>query len=495
MTVARAVGLVVLMLGTATAAAGQDRWLAPKCEIKPSHFMVNSGLLYLRSATNTVHEAQRTKDLRDAQRVLTEAITANGQDKNPAAWYYLGRYYAMAEQFEGADSAFTKAQTLMPACKEDITNWRKNLWTPVFNQGVQAFNAGKADSAMLYFRRAGAIYPEPTGLSALASLFANAGQTDSALRYYGRAAEAAAADTHFTKERREALYNRGAVLYQTKRWQEAGDAFRAYLAVYPADGQALAALASTFAMRNLNDSAIAIYQSVLQRADSADPATLFSAGAAMFNSVPPPPDTTASVAECRTKSPKTVAARQQCSQAARAAMRQHDSLSAGTYKMAARAFEAGLAKSPYSRDGLYNLSSTYYLLQDSAKMLPITQRLMTIDPMNRNGIRLAAAAFQMKGKTDSTVHYIARAESSLVADVTVQNFRSDDQSASLEAVVTNFHDKPSAAFKITFEFLKPDGAVVGTQSQDVPSLPPGQMQQVKVQALGRGITAWRYRQE
>lgn len=491
---ATAVGLVVLTLGMVSVATAQERWVAPRCDLKPGHFKVNSGVLYLKSASNTQNEAQRTKDLRDAQRVLTEAITQNEQDKNPAAWYYLARYYGITEQFAGADTAFARAEALMPACKDDIQNWRKTLWTPVFNQGVQAFNSGKSDSATHYFQLASAIYPEPTGLSALAGLYANAGQVDSALKYYGRAAEAAAADTHFTKERREALYNRAAVLYQSRRWPEAVDAFKSYLAVYPADGQARAALASTYAMSGHSDSALTIYASILSNADSADAATLFSAGAAMFNSVPPAPDTAAPAAACR-RAAKTPAERQRCAQQAKAQMRQHDSLSAGTYKMAARAFEAGLRTAPYSRDGLYNLTSTYYLLQDSANMLPIARRLIALDPLNRNAIRLVAAAFQMKGLTDSTVSYVSKAESTLVVDVNVQTFKSDAQTASLDAVVTNFHDKQSPVVKLVFEFLKADGAVVSLQTAEVPALAGGAMHSLKVQATGQGISGWRYRLE
>jgi tetratricopeptide (TPR) repeat protein len=454
--------------------------------------MVNSGLLYLKSATETRHEAQRTKDLRDAQRVLTEAITTKGQDRNPAAWYYLARYYGFTADLTGADSAFNRAQALAPVCQDDIATWRKTLWTPVFNQGVQAFNSGKTDSAMHYFRQAAAIHKEPTGLAAVAGLFANAGQPDSALRYYTLAAEAAAGDSAFAKERREALYNRGAVLYQNQRWAEAREAFRLYLTHYADDVQAMAALASAFAMSNQGDSAVGIYRQILERADSADPAMLFTAGAAMFNSVPQPPDTGARGAECR-KGARTAADRKRCQDENRAALQRHDSASAGTYRMAARAFEAGLARSPFSRDGLYNLTSAYYLMQDSAKMLSVAKRMIAVDPMSRNALRLAAAAFQLRKMTDSTVYYIAVAESSLVADVNVQTFRTEEQSASLHAIVTNFHDKPSRPLKLTFEFLKPDGSVVVTQTADVPALPAGQSHDVRLEAAGQGIQAWRYK--
>ena len=69
-----AVAFTVLLLGAASVAAGQDRWVAQKCDLKPGHPMVNGGLLYLKSATNTTFQAQREKDLRDAYRTLNEAI-------------------------------------------------------------------------------------------------------------------------------------------------------------------------------------------------------------------------------------------------------------------------------------------------------------------------------------------------------------------------------------------------------------------------------------
>ena len=492
MIVKGAVSFTALLLGVASLASAQERWVAPKCDLKPGHFMVNSGLLYLRSATNTNFQAQREKDLRDAQRTLVQAITQNGQDKNGAAWYYLGRYYGLSEQLAGADSAFTRAQALVPGCKDDIATWRKTLWTPLFNQGVQAYNAGKSDSAMHYFQAAVAIHAEPVGVAALANLFANTNQVDSALKYYARAAEVAGTDTQYTKERREALYNRAALLYQSERWNDAADAFRGYLAINPGDVQALAALASTYTRSNRGDSAVAIYRQIVERADSADPGALFNAGAAMFNSAPEQPDTAVSAGECR-KTARTPADRTKCTQEARAARARHDSLTKATYRLAARAFEAGLARSPYARDGLFNSVSTYYLLGDTAKIVPTVRRLVAVDPMNRAALRLAAAAYQMKGVVDSTVHYVGQADSALVVDVTVQTFRPSEQGASFAALVTNFHDKPSPAVKLTVEFLNAKGEVIATQPGDIPALQPAGMHDLKVDAIGKGIAAWRYK--
>src|SRR5882672_10138177 len=116
------VGILVAAVAIASTGAAQqaNRWAVPKCDLKPAHFLVNSGLLYLKSATESKFEDQKQKDLRDANRVLTQALTTGNQEKNPAAWYYFGRYYLMVGDLPGADSSFTRAETLKPECKEDI---------------------------------------------------------------------------------------------------------------------------------------------------------------------------------------------------------------------------------------------------------------------------------------------------------------------------------------------------------------------------------------
>src|SRR3970040_2216228 len=126
------VGILVAALAIAppsrAGAQQSNRWAAVKCDIKPAHYLVNSGLLYLKSATETRFDDQKQKDLRDAYRVLTQALTTGNQDKNPAAWYYLARYYVMTQDLAGADSAFRQAETLRPDCAEDITIWRRFVW-------------------------------------------------------------------------------------------------------------------------------------------------------------------------------------------------------------------------------------------------------------------------------------------------------------------------------------------------------------------------------
>src|SRR5437867_12117485 len=156
MTVKQTLGIAACILVAALAPAAahaQQIWLPAACDIKPGHQLVNSGMQSLKSASSTKFADQRAKDLKDAERVLTQAVTTGNQAKNPAAWYYLARYYLMAGELGGADSALTKAQALAPACKDDIALYRRQACVPAFNAGVQAGQAGNTGPPIANLRR------------------------------------------------------------------------------------------------------------------------------------------------------------------------------------------------------------------------------------------------------------------------------------------------------------------------------------------------------
>ena len=180
MRTVRNLAVMLLCILAAPVLAQSQKWAGPKCELKPGHYLVNGGLLHLQNATNTRFDDQRSKELQDAQKNLTQALTTGGQEKNPAAWYYLGRYYILMNDAPGMDSAFNKTEALKPDCKTDTDFWRRYLWVPTFNAGVAAWQANNTDSAIASFRRASALLPqEPTSFKYLATLFYNAAQADS----------------------------------------------------------------------------------------------------------------------------------------------------------------------------------------------------------------------------------------------------------------------------------------------------------------------------
>lgn len=523
---------LVLTVWTAAAVVSSlsGQWLPPSknCEIKTGHFLVNSAFLYLKDAATKPDIRER--DLRDAQKNLTQAITTAGQDKNPGAWYYLGRYYVMRGDIRGADSAFRKAEALMPMCHDDIQFYRRNsLWVPAYNAGLEAVKAQNYDSAITALRAAATVYAgEPQGYATLATTFFNiptasylpestfrkqnpgladsvftaryeaAASTryDSAAKYF-RMAIAAATDPKFEQERKDAMYNLGNAFYGAQRYDSAAAAYDAYLKVAPNDAQARARLADVLSLAGHKDSAMATYASIIQHADSAEPSNLFNAGVMIYNTAPPLPDTAKISSACRHRPLATgqtaVQRKTRCDREASDSLAQRDSAAAGNYRLAAQAFEAGLAREPQNRDGLYNLTSSYFALRQGDKMLPMAQRLVVVDPMNRNSIRMLAQAWNLKKQNDSALFYVTISDSLLPVDVSVGGFGLTDQGATISGVVTNFHGRASAPLKVVFEFLDKAGTVVTTATADIPAIDGNGTHAFQLQATGVGIVGWRYK--
>ena len=526
MTVKQVLGIPACILAAVLAGApavtqAQQIWLPAACDIKPGHQLVNSGMQSLKSAFNTKFADQRAKDLKEAERVLTQAVTTGNQEKNPAAWYYLGRYYLMTGEPAGIDSAFTRALALAPTCKEDIGLYRRQAWVPVFNTAAAAWQAGNTDSAIAQFRRANRIYrDEPLGFIYLANLFVSRLEPDSALKRsdaakyhtdslvyatrmdsaakYFRLAVPAASDPKYANERREAWLNVARVYHSEKRYEEAAAAYKEYLGAYPNDVQAKANLAELYLRGNQRDSAIALYGAITAHADSASADDLFGAAGSVLSAIPQTPDTAELDAACgkalKKKTP-TVTARQistRCQPAAADTMQKFHALADPLYRLGVQTYQAGLAKNPYYRDALYNLTGISFMLKDTARVLLLAQRLYAVDPMNRLTLAKVAGAWQLVGKKDSALYYITLADS-LPLEVTVGKFITNEQGAVLEGLFTNFHSKPSPAVKLTFEFVDGKGNVVSSVLQDASAVDAGGNKSFKLKADQPGIAAWRYK--
>lgn len=488
-----------VMLAAPLVAQVPAQWAEAKCDLKPGHYLVNSGLLYLKSATNSRFPDQKQKDLRDAQRTLTQALTTGGQDKNPAAWYYLGRYYVLAGDAVGMDSAFTHALALKPDCKDDINTWRRVVWVPTFNAGVAAWQANNTDSAIASFRRAVSLLPaEPTGFKYLATLFFNSGQQDSALVYFRKAADVAAADPKFAQDRKDALYNLGRIQQSMKKLPDAQATYAEYLKLYPNDPEVLAALGTLLMDAGNRDSAFAIYKQIIGRADSMGYFALYRVGAEISQSVPEEPDTAAAGSSCRSQArtvrPALTLARirARCDSVTSGAAKAYLQSSRQAFSLAAQALDASLRLNPYNREAIIFRANTALGMRDSVVALDMSRKLLAVDPMNRTAIRIMAFAQQQNGKIDSTLFYLRLGDSTLVGDVAVSQFDSTDTGRDVKVLVTNPRAAANTAYQLVFEFVDLHGQVVDTQTISVPAIGAGQSQSFELKAKGPSIAAWRY---
>jgi hypothetical protein len=223
----------------------------------------------------------------------------------------------------------------------------------------------------------------------------------------------------------------------------------------------------------------------------------------MFNAAPDEPDSGAIADRCREANrpagrATTAQTRQiatTCNNAARDSMAAWREPARRYFRGAAGAFEMGLVRNPGNRDALFNVVNTYYRLQDTVMMLGAAQQLHATDPMNRNTLRLVAAAWHLRGQPDSTLYYLQVADSVLPVEVTVTSFVVGDTRATLTGLVTSLREQRTAPVTLAFEFTDNKGAVVASASTALPALEPGSSHQLEVRVEGTGIAAWRYRRE
>jgi hypothetical protein len=171
------------------------------------------------------------------------------------------------------------------------------------------------------------------------------------------------------------------------------------------------------------------------------------------------------------------------------------------YPDAAAAFEKLAAAEPYNRDALSNLSNAYLALKDGKKLADVASRLVAIEPLSENALKLQGEGYKQSAKVDDAVK-MAEQVLALPADVKASDFSATGSGASLTLSATGRAAQtpsgkpiPAAPVPIVVEFLSGTGAVVTSQDAQIPQLAVGSSQDVKVEAKGSGITAWRYKRK
>ena len=541
MTRSRTVWLTLTLLGGAGRLLAAQQWVPPQppCAISPGHFRVTTGQLDLKLAAEKPE--QRDRMLAQAKDVLVRAIGGDNQDKNAAAWYYLGRYFNETGDAVGADTAFARAEALAPQCKADITGYRRALAAATHSKGAAAWQAGHKDSAAVAFHLAYRVFPsDARPLFALAALYAEEQNFDSGVVYYKRAADAAVGDTALAANRRDALNNVARIYLsrvQSNPAAQRGQQIRARLdslgRALAADSTVLDRMVASSASRHkrgahlapadqqtfTRDSSTHTEALARERAaraalaqQAADAAAALRGLAApaiqayrdVMGAYPDDVDAASNLATLYGQSgePEKASAVFDSSlgpashaQAGELIIAGERLLGTGLLRPGTRALALGLNENPYARDALFHLAAAYYTLRDSANTLPTAQRLVALDPLNRNSLRLVAAGWDLKGRRDSTLKYLARADSGLAVDITVSSFAPDSSGFILTAIATNLKPGPSPSqpLQLAFEFLGPSGQVAATLPTLVPALAPGGSQEFELHVKGKNLLGWRYR--
>jgi tetratricopeptide (TPR) repeat protein len=450
----------------AVIAAQPPSYAAPDCEpLRSGHFKVKSGATYVQSALNSA--TNRDRLMGDADRVLREAIGNDGQAESPMAWYWLGRVYLYRGDVAGADSSLRRAEQLAPECAAEIGRIKAITASALMQPATAYREAGKLDSAMALLSMVRSFQPDnPNANYEMAVIYYNQKNFDSAAAGFRLAAEAtnerAKTDSAYASFRNQALFNLAAVYQNAGKHPDAIATLREYLGHNPTDDDARRALANSYRASGMADSASAIEKTITSqptagRAPAAGPEGAFNRGIDAFN--------------------------------------------AKNYEEAASAFQEYLGVNPRSREALYNLASTYYAMTNADSLIAVGERLVAIDPLNDNNLRLLAGGYQLKKNQDQMIKY-ALLITEMPVNVEVSGFQTGAASATwtgtaIGRAARNSSDQPIAAKPMTlvFEFLDGSGNVVAAEDVAIKALPEGEKQELSIASQKEGIVAWRYKKK
>ena len=435
---------------------------APRCDgiDKGLHFKVSSGKVYLKTGLETPIDENKMRALDNGERVITEAITQNGQAGNAGAWYYLGRIYLQKGDIAGADSAFDRTLKLAPQCKDDVNGYTRAAWAAIVNPGVDAMKAQQTDSAAKLFRLANSLFNEaPHAYFYLASIAYEKDDMQQALAYFDSAL-ATPKDPKTPEVHAQAQFNKGIVLLKLNRGQEALPPLREYAAAHPGDKAALRALFNAYQATGMTDSAAVIARQLEAAGDSAArapvaQATAFSKAVELFN--------------------------------------------AEKYAEAAKEGEAAIIEEPNNRDVYYLLTQSYYQTKNGPALVKAGEKLVQLDPMNDRALQMLGFGYGLTNNSKAAVATRLRLNA-LPITISQVNVAPAADGVTLTATATgrNATDAGGKAIApapvtLVFEFVNKDDAVVATQEVAIPAHKSGETHQISATGKGTGIVSWRYK--
>jgi tetratricopeptide (TPR) repeat protein len=372
-----------------------------------------------------------------------------------------------------ADSAFTRVETALPQCAAEISMYRRQKpWVAAVNGAVEALNAGQLDSAEARANRSLVIYRgAPYAYTVLAGIRQQRGDNAGAVEMLKKAVEASKSDTAFADLGRQSLLNVGSITTdladkapvgpeRTRLAREAEAAFRRYVAENPNDPSLPAAqsgIARALVIAGDTASVTAMYTEMLANPAKYRPMQLFEAG--------------------------VVAAR------------------ADKAKDAAALFEAGLKTNPYYRDALFNLAAVYFAQDQYDSMIPVLNKLISVDPNNPENYRMLAGAYQGKARATKDPK-VKRA----LNDSLLKAFEKFDKAPVVVAFTLFSHDGPkhklngtienrgeaAKPYNLKVEFLDAQGNVVATKETMVGPVDPKGKKNFSIEVEQDGIVAYRY---
>ena len=373
-----------------------------------------------------------------------------------------------------SDSLLRAVEALAPSCVEQTAQWRgAKPWTDRINKAYTFLGAEAIDSAEFYTKQSAQLNPtSPFVHNAFAQIANKRGDLPTMMTHLRAAITEASKDTSLAETRKQMQFQ----LAQT------------------AQGYAMTGGAAQKA--ELNAEALGIFAMLLAQAPgTTEGAYAFSAAAEIVSL------TQDSTAARLLLAPlvATPAAYSDLTLILAADVARNFSRTADAIVV----YEGALAKNANIRDANYFLAYMYYEAKQPEKMLPLTEKLIEIDPSNGDNFLMRAYAYQLmvaaerdprkKAELQKKQDEYSARENAIATQhkLLITRFERRATGALLSGTIENFTKAPRS-FALKMEFLDTAGNVVETMTTAVANVKAGERGTFDFTATKPGIVAYRY---
>ena len=532
--VVRALGLTVALSGLAGAQGVSQK----ACEVNESRpNQIGKATLAVQVATSAATPEVAARQLTSAVKFLTD--NGDKMENQTGRNFVLGKAlvlwsmqpnvdlvarrgmlgYTMDPQGSidlaaAIDSAFKIVETSNPECIAETTRWRgQKGWINMVNKAIEKLNAEDPDSAEAIARRAIMLNPyAPYGYVVLANVMQKRNKSTEAFDLYRKSVEMAARDTAYDDIRRQSLV---------------------YLGNLAADSAELAADAA--AKRPYVETARSAFEQLMKDKNAGE---FYGSARAGLCRVAIATGDTASL-RATYKDPL----------ASPATFSYPDLMNAGVCMARAEMvpeattlFQAAYEKNPYHRDALSNLSIMLLREDKHDRALPLSQRLVSVEPNNPENLQLLVLSYAgiakrardarvgpsrrpatktgsktgtkapastapklsaavtdslfkiEKAYTDSAVSINERKEK-LVFKVQLSDFSTNDEKSTVAGTLTNQGTTATTdSVAVHVDFMDKSGSVITSSQTKVAPLAAGRSSRFTVTVNpGKGISSFRYK--
>jgi hypothetical protein len=160
---------------------------------------------------------------------------------------------------------------------------------------------------------------------------------------------------------------------------------------------------------------------------------------------------------------------------------------------ARRLAEAALQRNANDHGALAVLTGVYHATGQPAELLAVARRRVGLAPLDPAAARAMAIAWDLSLNRDSALAWLALSDSGLGWNVRPGSLTLGQRVTALRGEVVNVSPVHRPGLDLVFEFLDARGAVVGAVTMAVPALAPGARAPLDVRLEQGGAVSWRYR--